>query len=95
VRSDVGIATVEAALDGHRTVALEPGGAPLDLRVGDVPSASVRVLRPAAPGPLRLDVRDETVGLNGVPGFVPRPAELSRSTWADGESVVVTVPSSP
>jgi len=39
---------------------------------------------------VRLDVRDETVGLETVPGYVPRPPELSRSTRPDGDAVVVT-----
>ena len=91
VRSDVGIAEVEVTLTGQAPVTLSLGGQPADLRIGDVPAGGVRLLlRPAAPGPVRLDVRDETVGLETVPGYVPRPPELSRSSRPDGDALVVT-----
>jgi len=78
-------------LAGQAPVTLPLAGQPADLRSGDVPAGGVRMLlRPAAPGPVRLDVRDETVGLDAVPGYVPRPPELSRSARPDGDAVVVT-----
>jgi hypothetical protein len=96
VRSDVGIAEVEVTLTGQAPVTLSLGGQPADLRIGDVPAGGVRLLlRPAAPGPVRLDVRDETVGLETVPGYVPRPPELSRSARPDGDAVVVTTSGMP
>ncbi|HYZ09541.1 MAG TPA: hypothetical protein VE709_13360, partial [Pseudonocardiaceae bacterium] len=91
VRSDVGIAEVEVTLAGQATVTLPLDGQPADLRILDVPTGGVRVLlRPAAAGPVRLDVRDETVGLEPVPGYLPRPPELSRSARPDGDALVVT-----
>ncbi len=91
VRSDVGITEVEVTLAGQDPVTLSLAGQPADLRIGDVPADGVRlVLRPGAPGPVRLDVRDETVGLQPVPGYVPRPPQLSRSSLPDGDTVVVT-----
>ena len=78
-------------LEGQAPVTLQVGGQPADLRILDVPAEGVRVLlRPAAPGPVRLDVRDETVGLETVPGYLPRPPELSRSSRPDGDALVVT-----
>jgi len=91
VRSDVGIAEVKVILAGQAPVTLSLGRQPADLRIGDVPAGGMRLLlRPAAPGPVHLDVRDETVGFEAVPGYVPRPPELSRSARPDGDAVVVT-----
>jgi hypothetical protein len=96
VASDVGILEIEVTLAGQAPVTLPLGGRPLHLLIGDVPADGVRLmLRPAAPGPVRLDVRDETVGLESVPGFVPRPPELSRSGRPDGDTVVVTTSVTP
>lgn len=91
VLSDVGIASVDVTLAGQAPVMLSLDGQPADLRIGDVPAGGVRLLlRPVATGPVRLAVHDETVGLEMVPGYVPRPPELSRSSRFDGDSVVVT-----
>ncbi|MDQ3151619.1 MAG: hypothetical protein M3R63_07860, partial [Actinomycetota bacterium] len=91
VRTDVGITEVEVTLAGQAPVTLPLAGQPADLRILDVPADGVRVLlRPATPGPMRLDVRDETIGLTAIPGYVPRPPELSRSSRPDGDALVIT-----
>jgi hypothetical protein len=91
VRSTAGVTLVEATFDGLGSVDLDLRGAPTDLRISDVPPGGIRlVLHPTTPGPIRFEVRDETVGFDVVRGFTPRPPELSRSSRPTGDTVVVS-----
>jgi hypothetical protein len=94
ISSATGVTSVEATFDGLDPVALDLRGAPLDLTVHDVPASGVRlVLHPVDAGPARFDVHDRSVGLDAVPGYTPRPPELTPSSRpaSDTVSVATTV----
>lgn len=63
---------------------------PFELRIYDPPADGLRVtLRvPGAEAP-RIAVSDYTVGLQRIPGFVPRPEWLARSPAHDSDLLVV------
>jgi hypothetical protein len=63
---------------------------PFRLQFYDPPAEGVTVeLRMADAAGLRLSVADYTASLDGLPGFTPRPAELTRSNHHDGDLAVV------
>lgn len=64
---------------------------PYELRFYDPPPGGVRVtLRLPGPEPPRISLSDYTVGLEQVPGFTPRPADLERSPDHGADLVVVS-----
>ncbi|MGI5129620.1 M28 family peptidase [Pseudonocardia sp. CA-107938] len=69
---------------------LEDPRFPFRLQLTDVPATGATVeLTVAGPGPLQLAVSDSTPGLDAVPGFAPRPAELTRGR-ADSDVVIAS-----
>jgi hypothetical protein len=75
-------APVTVAVEGTRT-----GTWPGEIRFRDLPADGVELtVRTAAK---RLTVLDETRGLSGIPGFVPRPPEQTPSIRDDGDLVSV------
>lgn len=72
--------------------AAEPGGpGPFLLQFYDAPPDGITVrLTVTDPAGLRLTLSDYTAVLSGLPGFTPRPPELTRSTMHDSDLAVVT-----
>ncbi|MDQ4021911.1 MAG: hypothetical protein M3257_09900 [Actinomycetota bacterium] len=76
------VALVAAGMRGAaRPVVLAVGAVPLVVARAAVRARSVRRRGPARCG---------GGGLEPVPGYLPRPPELSRSARPDGDAVVVT-----
>jgi hypothetical protein len=92
LRLDAPVTEVRAAVADREpvTVAVEgtrEGTWPGEIRFRDLPADGVELtVRTAA---RRLTVLDETRGLTGIPGFVPRPADLTPSIRDDGDLVSV------
>jgi Peptidase family M28 len=72
--------------------AAEMGGRwPFQLQFYDPPAEGITVeLRVADTAGMRVSVADYTPSLQGLPGFTPRPPELTRSNQHDGDITVVT-----
>jgi hypothetical protein len=63
---------------------------PYELRFYDPPADGfVAMLRPLGAGLPRIYVSDYTLGLEQIPGFTPRPADLARSPAHNSDIVVV------
>lgn len=91
VRGDVLVDELEIEVAGFDPIRVDLDDSPLDLWVGDSGSENVVVkFMTARDEPLSLQVYDVTHGLGGFPEWNSRPAEIGGSTWADGNSVVVT-----
>jgi Peptidase family M28 len=64
---------------------------PFQLQFYDPPAEGITVeLRVADTAGMRFSVTDYTPTLQGLPGFIPRPPELTRSNQHDGDITVVT-----
>lgn len=96
LRLDRPISSVTVSVAGAAPVRLPVDGVrrrtwPGEIRLCGLPASGADVtvgLRD--PGPVRVTVMGETPGLAAVPGFVPRPADLTPSRREDGELVSVT-----
>jgi Peptidase family M28 len=92
---------VEAAtitVDGQPSVTSQPDYPndvdsrewPYELRFYDPPPEGITVtLRVRGTEPLRISLSDYTVGLDGIPGFAPRPPDLDRSPDRSSDLVIV------
>jgi hypothetical protein len=92
LRLDAPVTEVRATVADREPVTVAVEGAregtwPGEIRFRDLPADGVELtVRTDA---RRLTVLDETRGLAGVPGFEPRPPDLTPSTRADGDLVSV------
>lgn len=92
LRLDAPVTEVRATVADREpvTVAVEgtrEGTWPGEIRFRDLPAEGVELTVRTTAG--RLTVLDETRGLDAVPGFVPRPPDLTPSVRADGDLVSV------
>lgn len=84
-----------ARVSGRDAATQDVGSGPNDDRpsrviLNDMPaSGATLVLRVGADAPREVLAFDETVGLDAVPGFEPRPAGLARTAMQTGDLVVV------
>jgi hypothetical protein len=92
IRTDAPITRVTAAVAGDEPVTVRVTGTradtwPGEIRFRDLPAEGVRFTVDTAAR--RLTAIDETRGLTGVPGFVPRPPDVTANTRDDGDLVAV------
>jgi len=92
LRLDAPVTEVRAAVADREPVTVTVEGTregtwPAEIRFRDLPPDGVELtVRTTA---RRLTVLDETRGLDAIPGFEPRPPDLTPSTRADGDLVSV------
>ncbi|MGH4026587.1 MAG: M28 family peptidase, partial [Pseudonocardiaceae bacterium] len=80
-----GLAPATRTVQGTR-----PGRWPTEITVGDPPAEGFDLtLRVPHQGPLTIVCHDQSYGLSGVPGFVPRPPGLEQSPGRDSDRVLV------
>ncbi|MGH4017716.1 MAG: M28 family peptidase [Pseudonocardiaceae bacterium] len=80
-----GLPPVTRTVEGSR-----PGRWPSEIRVADLPAAGVDItLRLPHQGELPVSCYDQTYGLSGVPGFLPRPPGLAPPGGHHGDTVTV------
>lgn len=82
-----GLAPATRTVEGTR-----PGRWPTEIRFGDLPAEGIDVtlrVTPGGSGPLRIACYDQTYGLAGLPGFVPRPPGLEQPPSRHSDTVVV------
>jgi len=89
LRGDLPVRGVTVAYPGRPPLSapLVPG--PLSLRLDDVPPEGA-VVDLLVTGPVTLRVDDQGLGLDGVPGFAPRPPELRQARGNESDVVVVS-----
>lgn len=89
VRADRPAASVTVTYPGRTPLTTPLDGGPLRLQLDDVPPEGATVdLQLGGPATLRVD--DQTLGLAGLPDFVPRPPELRQARGNQSDVVIVS-----